>query len=140
MKMFTQQATIFKDNVIKLQQAKLFLQLVNERNQYLYLILISYRAQPSEVKDREYANFLIGIAPLMDSFFAKLFKIENEVATLKKIATKSATLDECKSKFVQRFAVKKYPKDKLSEIYFNCVSKSLNAMLANNLTEQSLAT
>ncbi len=83
--------------------------------------------------------FLIDIAPVLDDFLAQLFSIEEKVFALRAEHKEFDIIYECKRRFVQRIAVKKYPIETLKDIDFAAVSKALQELLGGNITQGSFA-
>jgi len=75
------------------------------------------------------ADFLIALSPFLDDFIAELFGIQNEVDKLRQTHNNFDIIYDCKRRFVQRDAVKKYPREKLAEIDFIAISAELERLL-----------
>ncbi len=93
----------------------------------------------SNIAGKEYSLFLIKIAPLFNNFLADLFNINEEVSALSSKAAQFNIIYQCKRHFVQRFALKKYPPDRLGEIDIRSCSNQLTYLLGSNITEQVFA-
>lgn len=91
------------------------------------------------IAGRDYSEFLINIAPIFDDFLAELFNIKQEVTNLRLKHHEFDIIYECKRKFVQRIAVKKYPESKLAEIHFTAVSESLSNLFGSQITQDKFA-
>ncbi|OZG31981.1 palindromic element RPE2 domain-containing protein [Rickettsia endosymbiont of Culicoides newsteadi] len=107
----------------------IFLNFLCSHNHSLYQIILSLRANPEQVNQKYYSDFLLEISPILDDFLAELFAIEQEIANIRFSHKEFDLIYECKRKFVQRIAVKKYPYEKLQEIDFTNVSNSLKKLL-----------
>ncbi|WP_250311369.1 FAD-dependent oxidoreductase [Rickettsia endosymbiont of Oedothorax gibbosus] len=107
----------------------IFLNFLRSHNYSLYQIILSLRASPEQVDQKYYSDFLLEISPILDDFLAELFAIEQEIANIRLSHKEFDLIYECKRKFVQRIAVKKYPYEKLQEIDFTNVSNSLKKLL-----------
>jgi NADPH-dependent glutamate synthase beta subunit-like oxidoreductase/NAD(P)H-flavin reductase len=118
---------------------QIFLELLRDENYLLYQKLLSLRINPNQVDAKYYSDFLLKISPIFDDFLAKLFNIEQEIAELRLTHQEFDIIYECKRKFVQRFAIKKYPSEKLLGINFVDLVKYLENILGINFTEQELA-
>lgn len=101
--------------------------------------LLSFRADPYTIKEKVYSDFLIKMAPLLDDFLAELFNIEKEVSIVRLKSQQFDIIYECKRKFVQRFAVKKYPKERLEEIDFADCCKNLKLLFNQEITQEVFA-
>ena len=104
-----------------------------------YKTLLAFRANPSVVPEKEYSNLIIKIAPLFDDFLAELFPIGKEVSQVRAQSKQFDIIYECKRKFVQRFAIKKYPKEKLQEIDFTACCKKLKLLFNQVITQEIFA-
>ena len=93
----------------------------------------------SNIKDIEYSEFLIALAPFFDDFIAELFNIEDENFSLKKQHEQYNPIYECRRKFIQRYALKKYPIYSLDTFDFNKISQDLNHLLGSIINERNLA-
>ncbi|WP_425360011.1 MULTISPECIES: palindromic element RPE2 domain-containing protein [unclassified Candidatus Tisiphia] len=107
----------------------IFLNFLRSHNHSLYQIILSLRANPEQVNQKYYSDFLLEISPILDDFLAELFAIEQEITNIRFSHKEFDLIYECKRKFVQRIAVKKYPYEKLQEIDFTNVSNSLKKLL-----------
>ncbi|NRB10085.1 MAG: 2-polyprenylphenol hydroxylase [Rickettsiaceae bacterium] len=112
-----------------------FIQFLTENNSKLALKYLEFRQlaarKPSELDATLYSELLLEIATIFDEFIANLFNIESENLALQQTHNKFAIIYECRRKFVKRFAVKKYPVEKLTEIDFTKVSKELTKLIGN---------
>lgn len=115
---------------------ELFCQFLDSNSSDLYQQLISYRRLRHHSK--EYSEFIINTSPILDDFLEKLFNVEQENALLKQQHTNFDVIYECRRKFVQRFAISKYPKSNLNEIDFEEVSQKLQGLIGR-ITERSFA-
>lgn len=118
---------------------QIFLEFLKDEDYLLYQKFLSLRINHSQVEAWYYSNFLLEISPIFDDFLAKLFNLEQEIAELRLAHQEFDIIYECKRKFVQRFAIKKYPSNKLSEINFAELARYLEDILGNNFTEQEFA-
>ena len=84
---------------------KSFLHFLAQQNQILYNQLLSYRSSSTNQANSE---FLLELAPIIDDFISELFDIERENIALKQEHKKFDPIYECRRKFVQRYAIKKY--------------------------------
>lgn len=106
----------------------------------LFLQLKQYRLSGAENIDIiKCSAFLLELAPFVDDFIAELFDIANENLALKKEHEKFDPIYECRRKFIQRYAVKKYPKEALGTLDFKQISENLKQILDGVITEQKLA-
>jgi len=118
---------------------EIFLKFLHENSTILYQIILSLRSNCNNVDERYYADFLLAISPIFDDFLAKLFDIEREIIELRLNHKEFNIIYQCKRKFVQRIAVKKYPPEKLLEIDFNIVLSQLQTILEGEITEDKFA-
>ncbi len=108
---------------------EIFLNFLSSHSYSLYQTILSLRANPEQVDQKYYSDFLLEISPIFDDFLAELFGIEQEIANIRLSHKEFDIIYECKRKFVQRIAVKKYPHEKLQEIDFTSVANSLEKLL-----------
>ncbi|HJD64007.1 MAG TPA: FAD-dependent oxidoreductase [Rickettsia endosymbiont of Sericostoma sp.] len=108
---------------------EIFLNFLCSHSYSLYQTILSLRTNPEQVDQKYYSDFLLEISPIFDDFLAELFDIEQEIANIRLSHQEFDIIYECKRKFVQRVAVKKYPYEKLQEIDFASVSNSLEKLL-----------
>ncbi|WP_341757138.1 MULTISPECIES: FAD-dependent oxidoreductase [unclassified Candidatus Tisiphia] len=108
---------------------EIFLNFLSNHSNSLYQTILSLRANSEQVDTKYYSDFLLEISPIFDDFLAELFGIEQEIADIRLSHKEFDIIYECKRKFVQRIAVKKYPIEKLQEIDFDIVSSSLEKLL-----------
>ena len=116
-----------------------FLQFLQDHDNDLSDQLKNYRSIGSKAIDStSHSEFLLHLAPFVDDFIAELFNITKENLTLKKEHKKFDPIYECRRKFIQRYAIKQYPEEKLAELDFAQITKSLKG-LVGDITEQSIA-
>jgi NADPH-dependent glutamate synthase beta subunit-like oxidoreductase/NAD(P)H-flavin reductase len=87
----------------------------------------------------QYSDFLIQIAPYFDDFIAKLFNIEEQVSILRAKAAEFDIIYECKRKFVERIALKKYPTASVSQSQFQEAKALLTSELGQNFSNKVFA-
>jgi NADPH-dependent glutamate synthase beta subunit-like oxidoreductase/NAD(P)H-flavin reductase len=133
---------IFKDlnSLSGLQKLdETFLQWIQEQDNELAAKLKGYRLIGSGTIDSiAHSEFLLQLAPFVDDFIAELFNIEKETQDLKKKHEKFDPIYECRRKFVQRYAVKQYPKENLAELDFAKITTSIKQLIGA-ISELSLA-
>ncbi|MGI4776354.1 MAG: FAD-dependent oxidoreductase [Janthinobacterium lividum] len=115
---------------------KIFMDFVREYNLDLYFVLVKYRSYPNEVTKAEYSDLLIEISPLVDDFFSELFAVERKVEEIRRTAKAFDAIYECRRKFVQRFAIKKYCANKIKEINFKNTAESLISLCEGKITQE----
>lgn len=108
---------------------EIFLNFLRSYSYSLYENILSLRANPDQVDQKYYSDFLLEISPIFDDFLAELFAIKQEIVNIRLSHKEFDIIYECKRKFVQRVAVKKYPYEKLQEIDFASVSNYLEKLL-----------
>lgn len=118
---------------------EIFLNFLRSHSDSLYEIILSLRANPDQVDQKYYSDFLLEISPVFDDFLAKLFGIEQEIINLRFSHKEFDVIYECKRKFIQRIAVKKYPPETLKEIDFDSVSIFLEKLLGGEFTQSKFA-
>ena len=117
----------------------IFLQWIQEQDYELAVKLTDYRLIGSEHIDSiSHSEFLLQLAPFVDDFITELFNIEKEALGLKKEHKKFDPIYECRRKFVQRYAVKQYPEEKLAELDFAKITINVKRVIGA-INELSLA-
>ncbi|XVN42206.1 MAG: FAD-dependent oxidoreductase [Candidatus Rickettsia vulgarisii] len=118
---------------------QVFLKFLQDHNHSLYENLLLLQSNFDQINQDLYSNFLLEISPILDDFIARLFNIEKEVSKLRQNHKDFDVIYECKRKFVQRFAIKKYPYDKIKEINIDEASYFLEKILGKDFTERTFA-
>ncbi|MFY9589235.1 FAD-dependent oxidoreductase [Rickettsia endosymbiont of Halotydeus destructor] len=118
---------------------RIFLSFLLENDEFLYNDILFFRSTPHNIFPKDYSNFLLKIAPFLDDFLAELFSISKSVNKLRQEHKEFDIIYECKRKFIQRYALKKYPVEKIKEIDFDDVYVKLNNFLGTNFTSQKFA-
>ena len=109
-----------------------FLQFLQDHDNDLSDQLRQYRSIGSEAIDStNHSEFLLQLAPFVDDFIAELFDITKENLTLKKEHKKFDPIYECRRKFIQRYAIKQYPEEKLAELDFAQITEDLKGLVGN---------
>lgn len=121
----------------------IFLSYLHDIDTQLYSRLLSYRKIVSteglsSLPRKEYSEFLVSLSYILDDFISELFHISKENLNLKKTHSKFDKIYECRRKFVQRYAIKKYTKEKLQGLDFKQISFELKELIGE-ITEQSIS-
>ncbi|MCC8417614.1 MAG: FAD-dependent oxidoreductase [Rickettsia endosymbiont of Bryobia graminum] len=132
---FTELYTL--EGLKKLDQ--IFLKFLQDHDHNLYKNLLLLRSNSNQINQDFYSNFLLEISPILDDFLAEFFNIEEEISKLRQDHKDFDIIYECKRKFVQRWAIKKYPQNKLKEINIDEVSNFLEKILGEDFTEKTFA-
>ncbi len=118
---------------------QIFLDYLFKADKSLHKDLILFRSTPLSIIPLDYSEFLLKISPHLDDFLAELFCISKEV-TISRLKHKDFDIIyECKRKFVQRVAVKKYPPEKIKDIDFEDVYLKLTDLIGTNFTSREFA-
>ncbi|KDO02740.1 palindromic element RPE4 domain-containing protein [Rickettsia tamurae] len=118
---------------------QIFLDYLFKADKFLHKGLILFRSTPFSIIPQDYSEFLLKISPHLDDFLAELFCISKEV-TISRLKHKDFDIIyECKRKFVQRVAVKKYPPEKIKDIDFEEVYLKLTNLIGTNFTSREFA-
>jgi len=96
-----------RDGLARLDQT--FLRRLAEADPALHVRLLTARAAPDSVPEKDESALIIDLGPHLDGFVAELFAIESEVGALLAETLALDPVHACKRLFVQRQAVKKYP-------------------------------
>ncbi len=118
---------------------QIFLDYLFKADKSLHKDLMLFRSTPLSIIPQDYSEFLFKISPHLDDFLAELFCISKEV-TISRLKHKDFDIIyECKRKFVQRVAVKKYPPEKIKDIDFEDLYLKLTDLIGTNFTSKEFA-
>ncbi|MCC8370965.1 MAG: palindromic element RPE4 domain-containing protein [Rickettsia endosymbiont of Stiretrus anchorago] len=118
---------------------QIFLDYLFKANKSLYDNILLFRSNPYSILSQDYSEFLLNISPYLDDFLAELFCISNEITSLRLQHKDFDIIYECKRKFVQRYAIKKYPKEKIKDIDFEDIYLKLADLIGKNFTSRDFA-
>ena len=118
---------------------QIFLDYLFKADKSLHKDLILFRSTPFSIIPQDYSEFLLKISPHLDDFLAELFCISKEVIISRLKHKDFDIIYECKRKFVQRVAVKKYPPEKIKDIDFEEVYLKLTNLIGTNFTSREFA-
>ncbi|HJD68030.1 MAG TPA: palindromic element RPE4 domain-containing protein [Rickettsia endosymbiont of Bembidion lapponicum] len=118
---------------------QIFLVYLFKANKSLYDNILLFRSNPYSILSQDYSEFLLNISPYLDDFLAELFCISNEVTSLRLQHKDFDIIYECKRKFVQRYAIKKYSQEKIKDIDFEDIYLKLADLIGKNFTSRDFA-
>ena len=118
---------------------QIFLDYLFKANKSLYDNILLFRSNPYSIISQDYSEFLLNISPYLDDFLAELFDISNEITSLRLQHKDFDIIYECKRKFVQRYAIKKYPQEKIKDIDFEDIYLKLADLIGKNFTSRDFA-
>nr|WP_253308284.1 palindromic element RPE3 domain-containing protein [Rickettsia endosymbiont of Ceutorhynchus assimilis] len=118
---------------------QIFLSFLLEGDKSLYNDILFLRSNSHCIATKHYSDFLLKIAPFLDDFLAELFNISKAVSELRQQHKEFDVIYECKRKFIQRYALKKYPIEKIKEINFENIFTALTKLLGENFTSKEFA-
>lgn len=118
---------------------QIFLDYLFKANESLYNNILLFRSNPHSVLSQDYSEFLLNVSPYLDDFLAELFCISNEVTSLRLQHKDFDIIYECKRKFVQRYAIKKYSQEKIKDIDFENIYLKLANLVGKNFTSRDFA-
>ncbi|MGU9987187.1 MULTISPECIES: palindromic element RPE5 domain-containing protein [unclassified Rickettsia] len=118
---------------------QIFLDYLFKANKSLYNNILLFRSNPYSILSQDYSEFLLNIYPYLDDFLAELFCISKEVTSLRLQHKDFDIIYECKRKFVQRYAIKKYPQEKIKDIDFEDIYLKLADLIGKNFTSRDFA-
>ncbi|HJD55771.1 MAG TPA: FAD-dependent oxidoreductase [Rickettsia endosymbiont of Pyrocoelia pectoralis] len=118
---------------------QVFLDYLIKADKALYDKLLLFRSNPYSIALKGYSEFLLEVSPYFDDFLAELFCISNEVTNLRLQHKDFDIIYECKRKFVQRIAVKKYSEEKIKDIDFEDIYLKLEILIGKNFTSKEFA-
>ncbi|ABV72958.1 putative bifunctional glutamate synthase subunit beta/2-polyprenylphenol hydroxylase [Rickettsia canadensis str. McKiel] len=118
---------------------QIFLDYLFKADSSLHKDLILFRSTPFSIIPQDYSEFLLKISPYLDDFLAELFCISKEVIISRLKHKDFDIIYECKRKFVQRIAIKKYPPEKIKNIDFEEIYLKLTDLIGTNFTSREFA-
>ncbi|MDP2209717.1 MAG: FAD-dependent oxidoreductase [Bacteroidota bacterium] len=115
--------------------ADLFYQEVKNQDLLLFNRFENYRLTPQSTTPVEISGILISMAEHLDNFIARLFKVENELAVLKKFIESESDVVFFKKEFILRRALKKWDAKKVQTLSYDEVDiflKNLRSIVFEN--------
>jgi hypothetical protein len=112
---------------------------LKEADASLFNRLVTARAQPDGLAAKDESQLVIDLAPHLEDFVARLFRIEEDVRALALSHDRLAPLYEVKRLFVQRRAIKEIGVDIAATLDGVALSRNLEALIGGTLTEESYA-
>jgi NADPH-dependent glutamate synthase beta subunit-like oxidoreductase/NAD(P)H-flavin reductase len=125
------------EGISKIDQ--IFISYLEERDIALAEDFKSFKANADNISDLEYSNFIIIYSPHLEQFIAKLFNIEKELSATIPAYRDFDIIYKCKRQFVQRVAIKKYSKEQAAQFDINLLTKSLQNLLNQEITDLNFA-
>jgi NADPH-dependent glutamate synthase beta subunit-like oxidoreductase/NAD(P)H-flavin reductase len=116
-----------------------FVDFLKRRNVELHNRLMTARAAPDRLADKEESDLIVELAPELEDFIAALFGIAREVDALRSRHDAVAPLYTVKRLFVQRRAAKKYGPDQAATFDGQALREELEPLLGGELTELRFA-
>ena len=101
--------------------------------------LVAARADPAALAPKAYSQLLVDVAPHLDDFMAKLFRIEDAVRAAAARHHELAPLHSCKRLFVQRRAATKVAAESWSALDGPGTEARLASLFAEPFTELAFA-
>jgi NADPH-dependent glutamate synthase beta subunit-like oxidoreductase/NAD(P)H-flavin reductase len=101
--------------------------------------LVAARANPGTLAPKTHSELLVDVAPHLDDFIAKLFRIEDEAQALAARHHELAPLHSCKRLFVQRRAANKVAPDVAAAVDAPAAEARLAALFGAAFTELAFA-
>ncbi|HJD63071.1 MAG TPA: FAD-dependent oxidoreductase [Rickettsia endosymbiont of Degeeriella rufa] len=118
---------------------QIFLDYLFKATKLLYDNMLLFRSNPYSILSQDYSEFLLNTSPYLDDFLAELFDISNEITNLRLQHKDFDIIYECKRKFVQRYAIKKYSQEKIKDIDFEDIYLKLADLIGKNFTSRDFA-
>jgi len=126
-----------RDGLLKLD--RLFLDALSRNNAPLCERLERARMEPSLLLPRQESDLLLDLAPHVDSFFARLFGIENEIKALSARHHELSPLFGVKRQFIQRKAMHRYKAEAAEQFDGAALAAKLEILMGEQLTELAFA-
>ena len=118
---------------------QVFLDYLFKADKSLHKDLMLFRSAPLSIVPKDYSEFLLKVSPYLDDFLADLFCISKEVTMLRLKHKDFNIIYECKRKFVQRYAIKRYPQEKIKDIDFKDICLKLTNLVKEGFTVKNFA-
>ena len=116
-----------------------FLETLSQSEPALHQWLLSARANPSALTDKQKSELMIAVAPHVDDFVGRLFGIEAELKALQKRHHDLAPLFSVKRRFVFKKAASGMTPEKAAAIDGPATARQLEQWFGEALTEDSFA-
>jgi NADPH-dependent glutamate synthase beta subunit-like oxidoreductase/NAD(P)H-flavin reductase len=126
-----------RDGLKRLDDA--FLSDLAESAPELHAQLLAARENPPAFSQKPGSDLIVGVAPYVEDFVARLFRIESELQALQSRHSALAPLYSVKRRFVQKRALTGMTPAKALEIDGPAVAAELEPFLNDELTEQIFA-
>lgn len=118
---------------------RLFINFLDQYHPTAAITLYNYRQTPNKVTDHSISDLIISIAPILDDFLSELFHIESEIGSIRRAANDFNVIYECKRKFVQRYAIKKYDQNSVNTLDIISITHDLENLLPGKITNELFA-
>jgi NADPH-dependent glutamate synthase beta subunit-like oxidoreductase/NAD(P)H-flavin reductase len=125
-----------RSGLVKLDEA--FVTFLRQNHADIHNKLVEARAKPEALDIKDEGNLVVEIAPHLEDFIGRLFRIQKEVRELRLSHNALADLFSCKRLFVQRRALKLTKADPAS-LDGASLTKTLEEAFGEALTERSFA-
>ena len=126
-----------REGLLKLDQ--LFLDHLARDDAALREQLVRARAEPSALAQKQESELLLALAPHLDTFIARVFGIEAELAAVQARHHELAPLYSVKRLFVQRKAMHKYKAEAADKLDATALAHQLEAAMGEPLSELAFA-
>ncbi len=113
-----------------------FLHFVKEQNIELHDKILHYRSNSTFSK--YCSETIVNLAPILDDFIAELFDITKKNLALRLKHKNFSPIYECRRNFIQRYAIKKYTKNKIKDLDFKYISLGMEKLLGK-ITQESIS-
>jgi NADPH-dependent glutamate synthase beta subunit-like oxidoreductase/NAD(P)H-flavin reductase len=126
-----------RDGLAKLDKA--FVSELSDANADVHNRFVAARADRSHMEEKEVSNLLIDVAPHLEDFVAKLFKIQSQTKDLADKHDELANIYTCKRLFVQRAIKKRYKDKDVQDVDGDALRITLEKALGGELSEKLYA-
>jgi NADPH-dependent glutamate synthase beta subunit-like oxidoreductase/NAD(P)H-flavin reductase len=96
-------------------------------------------ARTSPLMPKEESILIIEIAPYIEKFIAYLFNIEDDVSKISRYHRSLDVILKVKKQYIQRHIAKKYKPEDISNINIDILTKELEILLGEKITEYAFA-
>ena len=122
-----------RDGLVRLD--RVFADRLKETDADLFNRLMAARSDPAGLEDKDHSQLLTDVGPAVESFVAKLFVIEDDVAARHAERDRLNPIYACKRLFVRRRAAKVFKPDELAAADGAALRREVEALIGTTLNE-----
>ncbi|MBC6438995.1 MAG: FAD-dependent oxidoreductase [Rhodospirillales bacterium] len=126
-----------RDGLVRLD--RLFVDALRDRDTALFNRLMTGRADPTALDDRDHSDLLTELGPFVEDFVAGLFGVTAEVAGHRAERDRLDPIYKCKLIFVRRRAARAFRPDELAAADGTALRREVESLIGGTLNELSFA-